>query len=303
MNTPLISVCIAAYNAEKYLEATLRTVLSQNFKDWELIVTEDGSKDRTEAYVRDFSSTVPQNVIYNRHDTNRGLSATRNTGIASAESEWIAFLDADDLWKADHLDNLISTSQIEDCDAVYAGSVLHDDNTWDRIGVRAPNAADLADLPVALYSGHLSIMPSSVMIKRESLRKFGPISNEFNICSDTEYWMRLLSLGGRMCYTGTNTCIYRQHSGTLSQKTVAALIESARLCERYSNWKAIPQSLARSRQADLYRWAGHTLLKEKPAAALESLSRSLRLQPFNYKTFGLWVKAFLRRKTPGTNAA
>lgn len=303
MNTPLISVCIAAYKADKYLEATLRTVYSQTFKNWELVVTEDGSKDRTEDFVAELAHKIPQRVVYSRHESNRGLAATRNTGIATAKGDWIAFLDADDLWKPDHLENLVSASQIEECDAVYSGSIQYDDATWTKLSTRAPSERDLADLPVALYTGRLSIMSSAVMIKRESMQRFGPFAMEFKICSNSEYWLRILFKGGRMIYSGSNTCIYRQHNGGLSGKTANSLTEAARICERYSKWNAIPRLLARTRTANLYRWAGRTLMNENPAAALDPLSHSLRIHPFNPKTIGLWAKAFLRQNTKRERAA
>jgi glycosyltransferase involved in cell wall biosynthesis len=303
MNTPSISVCIAAHNAEKHLEATLRSVLAQTFKQWELIVTEDGSADRTEAFVQDFSSTVSQHVVYNRHDTSRGEPATRNTGIATATGEWVAFLDADDLWKPDHLESLLSATQIEDCDAVYAGSVFYDNATWAKLSTRAPYEADLADLPLALYTGRLSIMPSAVMVKREALDQFGPFSTDFPHCSDTEYWLRILSKGGRLFYSGSNTCIYRQHADTPSAKTVVTLIESARVCEHYARWAAIPRSIARTRTANLYRWGGRLLINEDPAAALDSLSLALGIEPLNPKTLALWARAFLQKSIHRRRAA
>jgi len=293
-NTPLISVCIAAYNAEKYLEATLRTVLAQTYKNWEIIVTEDGSTDRTETFVDNFSAEVSQRVVYNRHDTNLGLPTTRNTGIASAWGEWVAFLDADDLWKPDHLDNLLSASHIEECDAVYAGSVLYDDATWTKLGTRAPSEGDLAGLPLALYAGKLSITSSAVMVKREALARFGPFSKEFPVCSTTEYWLRILSKEGKMFYSGNSTCIYRQRSTSLSSKNEIFLAENARLCESYSQWAAIPRSVGRSRPADLYRQLTRALLNENPAAARASLSQALRLQPLSLEALGLWARLFLK---------
>jgi glycosyltransferase involved in cell wall biosynthesis len=297
MNTPLISVCIAAFNAEKYLEATLRSIESQTFPNWELIVTEDGSSDRTESFVKDFAARVTQRVIYNRHKVNRGLPASRNTGIAAATGEWVAFLDADDLWKPDHLEMLISASQIEDGDAIFAGSVLYDDATWAKLSTRAPSEHDLTNLPLSLYTGQLSIMSSAVMIKLASLKQFGPISTDFAICNDTEYWLRILSKNGRMCYSGANTCIYRYHPDGLSHRAVESLIESARVCERYASWEAIPKRLARARTAGLFRWAGRMLMSEDPAAAMDALYNSLRVQPFNPKTLALWGQAFLKYST------
>lgn len=303
MSQPLISICIAAFHAEKHLEATLRSLGAQTHGSWELIVTEDGSSDRTRGFVQEFAATVPQRVRYDRHETNKGVPATRNTGIAAAGGEWVAFLDADDLWKPDHLASLVSASQIEEPDLVFAGSVWYDNATWTKLGLRAPSDGDLANLPLALFTGRLAITSSSVMIRRESLQKFGPFSEEYPHCSSNEYWLRILAKGGRLSYSGANTCIYRQSSVPETRKATAVLSESARICERYARWSAIPGAIARTHPASLYRLAGRSLLTEDPTAALESLFQALRLQPLSPRTLVLCAKVFLRRTTRWRRAA
>ncbi len=296
MYSPLISVCIPAYRADKFLEQALRSVGAQTYPHWEVIVTEDGSKDRAEDQTRAFARTVSQTVVYNRHAANRGLPATRNTGIASSRGHWIAFLDADDQWEPDHLQSLFDASQGGLCDLVYSGSVLFDEQRGERTGVRTPSPADLADLPTALYMGNLSIMPSAVMIRRDAFAHFGPVSSEYPICNDTEYWLRLLWLGGRLRYSGKNTCIYRQHPSSMSRKEAAILLETARLCEKYAHWEAISPVLRRTRPSSLYRWAARTLLREAPEEARAVLQNALRLEPLNPKNVGLWTKAYLANR-------
>src|SRR5687768_15411869 len=109
MNVPRVSICIPAFKADRYLEATLESVRAQTFKEWELILVEDGSRDRTEAIVQDFARRVSQPVRFFRHDTNKGLSATRNTGFSHSSAELLALLDADDLWRPDHLQLSLAT--------------------------------------------------------------------------------------------------------------------------------------------------------------------------------------------------
>ncbi len=303
MNAPVISICIAAHKAEKFIEATLRSVQAQTYKNWELIITEDGSNDRTKKHVDDFACLVNQRVLYLRHDDNRGPSATRNTSITATEGDWVAFLDADDLWKPEHLDDLVSTSQIEEGDAVFTGTVVYDDATWTKLRTCTPSAADLANLPLALFTGRLSIMSSAVMIKRTSLTRFGPFAQEFKICNDTEYWLRLLSKGGSLNHTGATTCIYRSHNAALSRNTQTVLIENARVCERYAREKTIPRIIGRTRTANLYRCAGRELLAKNPNAALDSFAHALHWQPFHPKTIALWAKAFFKRNHHHRHAA
>jgi glycosyltransferase involved in cell wall biosynthesis len=295
MPAPTITVCIPAYRAEAYMQAALESVRAQTFTDWEIVVTEDGSKDGVEAIVRAFASSVEQPVVYNRHEKNRGLPATRNTGIAAARGEWIAFLDADDLWQPGHLEHLVAAA--DDADMVFSGTIPFDDVTGEHQTPCVPTADDLANLPLALYAGRLSVLPSSVMIRKDAFARFGLISLEFPIVNDTEYWLRLLRGGGQPAYSGATTCLYRRHAASMSRRAAAILQDSARLCEHYADWSAIPSKFRRSRPANLYRWAGSTLLNDQPAEAMAMLKRSLRLQPLNPKTLGLCGKAVLRRWT------
>lgn len=295
MNAPLITVCIPAYRAEAYLETTLRSVAEQTFTRWSIIVTEDGSKDRAEEIVRAFAAQVAQPVLYNRHEHNRGLPATRNTGIAAAQSEWVAFLDSDDLWKPAHLESLVAAAEKDNPDLVFAGTIPFDHDSGAPFPAVVPTSVDLDRLPLALYTGTLSILPSAVMVRRDAFARFGLISTAFPCVNDTEYWLRILRRGGRAAYSGSATCLYRKHAGAMSTRSVEMLHDSARLCEHYADWTAIPSDVRRSRPASLYRWAGVTLLNDRPREALVMVKQALRLQPLNFKSLGLYGKALLRQ--------
>jgi len=92
MKYPLVSVIIPAYNAEKFLEEAINSVLNQTYPNMEIIVIDDGSTDNTKSKVLSFKNI---RYIYQKHS---GIAEARNRGIENAEGEYIAFLDADDLW-------------------------------------------------------------------------------------------------------------------------------------------------------------------------------------------------------------
>src|SRR6266542_3994442 len=165
MTSPLISICIPAYNADRYLPAALESIRAQRFKDWELIVTEDGSRDETETIVAEFARTVSQSVRYTRHAQNLGLPATRNTGIEAARGEWIALLDADDLWTAGHLEAAAVLLPQTDAELIHSGSVLFDSESGREIEVRAPSPEVVAAFPRSLFNGAYIIQPSSVILR------------------------------------------------------------------------------------------------------------------------------------------
>ncbi len=308
MALPFVSICIPAFRAEKFLSAALASVRAQTFADWEVIVTEDGSKDRAEEIVRRFGSTGPQSVIYNRHAVNKGLSATRNTGFSVARGTWIAFLDADDLWEPTHLETLVATARASaaDVDLIHGGSQIFDDATGNPLEVRAPTPEDLRTFPSSVYRTSYIIQPSSAMVRRSRLSHFGGFSERFPICNDLEFWLRVASKGGKFAYTGKVTCLYRKHGEALSQKSAALISETAVICEIYSDWPAVDAETRRTRPAELYRFAGQILLRKNPAEARSLFRRALRLTPYAPKATTYWLASVglgLLRSRPDAGAS
>jgi GT2 family glycosyltransferase len=127
-------------------------------------------------------------------------------------------------------------------------------------------------------------MPSAVLIRRSAFERDGLVSVEYPYVNDTEYWLRVLRGGGRIGYSGKTSCLYRQHTGGISRRGAEINEDSARLCEKYAAWSAIPARYKRSRPADLYRWASNAALQENPVRAMQLLKISLRADPFNMKS-------------------
>lgn len=108
MNTlsPRISVIIPAYNAESYLHRCLDSLLAQTFTDFELLLIDDGSRDRSGAIGDAYAGRDPRIRVF--HQPNGGVSSARNTGLDQARGEWITFVDADDFVRESYLEHLLS---------------------------------------------------------------------------------------------------------------------------------------------------------------------------------------------------
>lgn len=277
---PFISICIPAYNARRYLAATLATVREQTFADWELIVTEDGSPEGSEDLVRAFARTVAQPVTYQAHPTNRGLPAARNTGIAAAAGTWIALLDSDDLWAPEHLATLVDWARRQpEIDFFHAGSVLFESESGREIEIRAPSLAAIQDYPRSLYLGGYVVQPSAVLMKKSLWARVGGFNPDYRYVEDREMWLRCARAGAVFAYTGLNTCLYRKHASALTTHAGPMALASAQVLDQHLDWDVIPRPLRRRLTAEAWTSAGRIALRAAPATARDCFARAWSVRP------------------------
>jgi glycosyltransferase involved in cell wall biosynthesis len=122
--TPLVSVIIPTFNRATFVPKVVGTVQQQTYRNTEILVIDDASKDDTSSVVTAISDP---RIRYIRHDTNKGVSAARNTGIRAASGEYIAFIDDDDEWRQDKLEKqleALNSYDIVACAAIADGSPL-----------------------------------------------------------------------------------------------------------------------------------------------------------------------------------
>lgn len=105
MEKGLVSIITPLYNGGKYIGETIKSVISQTYKNWEMIIVNDGSKDNSEEIVMSYAKNEPR-IHYIKQD-NAGSAAARNNGIRQCNGQYIALLDADDLWEPDFLSSQI----------------------------------------------------------------------------------------------------------------------------------------------------------------------------------------------------
>lgn len=105
-NTPLVSAIIIFLNTEKYLAEAIESVFAQTYQNWELLLVDDGSTDGSTEIARRYAERFPDKVSYLEHEghVNRGMSATRNLGFKHAKGEFISWLDSDDVWLPNKLE-------------------------------------------------------------------------------------------------------------------------------------------------------------------------------------------------------
>ena len=181
---PKVSVIVPTYNRAGWLEETLRSVVNQTFKDFELIVVDDGSIDNTSQVMQSFPDAQ-----YFVMETNSGVSKARNLGLDFAKGEFICFLDSDDLWDEKKLEiQLHWMENNKDSQVCYTNEI------WIRNGVRVNpmNKHRKYTGDIFRYCLALCIVsPSSVMLRKELFDKVGNFDESLPACEDYDLWLRI----------------------------------------------------------------------------------------------------------------
>ena len=126
---PLISIIIPCYNAEKYLHECLNSVLSQSYENWECLLINDGSKDKTFQILEEFSKVDNRFFVFSQE--NKGLSATRNVGVHNAKGDYLLFLDSDDLLTKNSLQSFVN--EVDKSEIITGITVTVNGENLDRI--------------------------------------------------------------------------------------------------------------------------------------------------------------------------
>ncbi len=186
MNTGYeVTAIIPAYNAEKYIEEAICSVLGQTVK-CKLIVVDDASKDNTLYIAKKYQADYPEQVRVIEKKQNEGVSAARNDAVRFADTQYIAFLDADDWWSEDKAELQLALVKEKGVSACYSGrELMHADGTSSGKEVRVPETVDYE----TLLKGNI-IPCSTVMLKRELALQYPMEHDELH--EDYIVWLKML---------------------------------------------------------------------------------------------------------------
>ena len=225
INEKMVSIIVPVHNAENFIKDTIDCVRQQSYKDWELLLIEDGSTDHTmnrmTAYleeIQDERVRVVEREVRSPKEREFGAARARNLGLSLARGRYIAYLDADDRWKKDKLQKELTFLKERQAGFVFTGYEFGDE--------KAQGTGKVVQVPETLsYKQALAnttIFTSTVMMDTKKIDR-ALMEMPCMKSEDTASWWRILKTGVTAYGLNENLVIYRRAGKTLSSNKIEAI--------------------------------------------------------------------------------
>ncbi len=211
----LVSIVVPVYNAEKYIEKTIQMVKEQTYTEWELLLVDDCSKDSSVEKIKPFLS---DRIHLIRQEVNGGAAQARNTGIDYMKGRYLAFLDADDVWKKEKLEKELAFMKEKDCAFCFTSYEFGDEeaNGTGKI-VKVPETLNFKQaLPRTVIFTTTVLFDTKKIDKK--LLKMPKVPSE-----DTATWWQILRAGYTAYGLNENLAVYRRPGKSLSSNKFVAV--------------------------------------------------------------------------------
>lgn len=229
MRTPAVTVVIPCFNAAEFIAATLASVRAQTLTRWQVVVVDDGSTDGSAEIVEAIARRDPRITLIRQ--SRAGVSVARNLGASLAEAGLIAFLDADDLWDAAYLSEMLDFMSGPGAPNLGYARVRFVDRSGRRTGQRS--RAKLAGLTIEdMLAGNPTMTTSNLVIRRSLLDRLGGFEPGLDFAEDQLLLVRAFLSGARISGLDRELVSYRTVGGGLSSKLEAMRLGWERLVER-----------------------------------------------------------------------
>ncbi|MGB9616090.1 MAG: glycosyltransferase family 2 protein [Desulfomonilaceae bacterium] len=280
LEIPSVSVVIPTYNRLSLLKQTVQSVRSQSFHDFEIIVVDDGSTDDTWDWL------ASQSDIRAFRQTNQGIAASRNAGIAKALAPWVAFLDHDDLWLPKKLQ--LQMGFISENPHVALVAARHV-----RMGSRLRNPWRIqwksGDLFVQAYAESF-IHTSSVIIRKDVLESIGGFDPRYRFADEFDVWLKI-ARDYPIAYVNKPLVLIRFYEANTSHDRLGLRKETEDILLKHYDPQRIPRRVFRKTMSDHDISYGRAYLKAGDIqSALDCFWRSVTRAPLRVRPWRYYLK-------------
>lgn len=255
----MISVIVPVYNAEKYIRETIHSILNQDFADFEILLINDGSKDKSLEICNELALKYPQIRVFEQK--NSGVSAARNKGLLEARGEYIAFADADDLLEKDMLSTLYNCAKEYNADVVSCGAGLVEDGKIikEEYGTNTIKVYDSNEaLKFFLAGNRVNIGVWTKLFKKDLIKDITFLKDK-RINEDKLFIFEALMKANKFVVYDVTKYLYCKREGSATTKVFdARWFDSLDIAdimqERISNEKPELEFFSRVNQVKSYYW-------------------------------------------------
>jgi glycosyltransferase involved in cell wall biosynthesis len=302
---PGVSIIMAVYNGKDYVPATMRSVLAQTYRDFELIILDDGSTDGVTQLLQDYAKNDSRIRLVSR--PNKGLTPSLNEGLRLATAPLIARMDSDDIARPDRLEKQVAFMEAHP-DVVLLGGAYELIDEHGRLLTKLTPPTDDATLQQHCLQGTTPICHPLAMFRREAASQVGGYDETFTVAQDIDFWLRLGEVGKLACLPDV-ILQYRLHEKSVSEKKQAQQVANMkRACESAwqrrgitgtfkgeGGWRAQSDLDSRLRQTLKFGWWAWNSGEARTARSYGL--RAIRMKPFASEGWRLYLAALLKRPT------
>lgn len=291
---PLVSVVVATYNMGKYLPAAIDSILAQTYRNFEIVVVDDGSTDDTSAVIAPY---VHGSRFTYTAQSNLGQPKAKNAGVRLSRGELIAFCDADDVWLPKKLELQVECFLDHPHVAVVSSEIREIDDTGREVGSR--------DVP--RYSGRIldklliknCISFGTAVIRKDVFDVVGGFDDSLPMGIDWDLWLRV-AVNHEFLHLDEVTYLYRVWPGQMSQNYRGRYENAFRILDKFftTNPEVVSGSLRRRAYADTYFERGRIVFVREGAflEAFKDHISALRLSPLYLPAWKSLLKLLLGRR-------
>ena len=253
----LVSVIIPVYNADKYIYETIKSVLQQSYQDFELVVINDGSTDRTDEIIANISD---QRIIYHK-TTNSGVSKARNTGLNLSKGEFVAFLDADDIWLKHNLKKKVEQLKKNKCVALVHSDGMVIDNESRALGSILKGKGGNIFQDILMWNGTCIPSPSSILMRRQIALEVNGFCEKLSTAAD-KYFFLSIARDYSIQRIPDITWHYRLHNGNMHKNIKMMELDELHIIKKiyrngwYSNFLFMLKSISKTLKIIGASWIG-----------------------------------------------
>jgi len=297
-----VDVIIPAFNAAHYLPVAIESVMSQTFDDWRILLVDDGSTDNTAEVVAPYLDRLGSKICYIKQD-NRGLPAARNTAIRASTSEFLALLDADDVWLPSRLAESLKTLADRPQAGLAYGLVTHIDPEG-RLGTTFEGNRRYAEGRIApyIYMRKVELPCPTLTFRRKCVDEVGLFDETMRATEDRDLWLRI-ALRYEVAFVPKVIAYYRTSPTSMSTDPNRMLKAQLQFIEKHYGARGCGIRARQVAWARVYKQRAEALKRQnRPWAALTSSLRAVALYPFdldNHRT--AWSLFWNWTKSPGRN--